>query len=677
MAGEYNKITSMEGLAHIRSKPGMYVGSVSSDDGHMPQALVQIFQEAVSNAVDEALAGFGDTINITVHEDNSVTIQDFGRGIPMGEDFDDVIRSFTKLNSSGKFDSQAYEISAGTHGIGSKAVVSLSEYVQVSVVRKDVAYNIRFVQKDVTHKESRKPKRGEQTGTTITFLPDDTVFDMINWDGKQLARKLKSQSYLTPQVTYNFLDERDEDAQVLTYHHPSGIEELVNDVAADVPRVGTTKPVSFKDNAYFRDGSLVGLEDSIKNKDGLTKVGIDVSLLYTEDMGENIIAYTNGIPNPQGGYHVSGASKALHKVIDTFARENKIAKAKDKISPADTREGLIMVVSASIPESIISFEGQTKGSLKTKEAEIAANAIVEKYLGLWTVDNKTQATKVAKQVIDSMKVRETTADMRKASKASKKRTSKSDKLEMSKKLVEASPSAPAEYRELFITEGDSAAGGAVSARIPEVINGKKVLTQGVLPIRGKIINPQGKSLSRVLENTEVITIINVLGTGIGRDFDISKLRYHKIVLTSDADDDGYHIRCLLITLIWKLMPDLIKEGHIYIANPPLFRFKTYVKGKAKTAFALDMDEYETMKKKYKGWDITRMKGLGEMEPSDLGLTTIRRGSRSLTRVTVDDAQEASEAINLWMGGDALKRREFLSQHPALFSNINSDESGIA
>lgn len=677
MADNYNKITSMEGLAHVRAKPGMYVGSISSDNGQMPQALVQVFQEIVSNAVDEAMAGYGDTINITVHEDNAVTVQDFGRGIPMGEDFDDVIRSFTTLNSSGKFDSTAYEISAGTHGIGAKACTALSEYVKATVVRSDVAYEIHFKQKEVTYKSSRKPKRGEKTGTTITFLPDDSVFEMINWDGKQLARKLKSQSYLTPQVTYNFLDERDSDAQVISYHHPNGIAELVSDVAADVPRVGSQKPISFSDNAYFSNGAFVGLEDSVKNTADLTRVGIDISLLYTEDMGENIIAYTNGIPNPQGGYHVNGATKALHKVIDSFARENKIAKSKDKITPGDTREGLVMVVSAAVPESIVSFEGQTKGSLKTKEAEIAANAVMEKYFSMWTMENSKQATTIAKQVVDSMKVRETTAELRKASKASKKRTSKSDKLELSKKLVEASPSAPAEYRELFITEGDSAAGGAVAARLPEVIKGKKVITQGVLPIKGKIINPHGKSLSRVLENTEVTTIINVIGTGIGRDFDISKLRYHKIIFASDADDDGYHIRCLLLTLIWKLMPDLINEGHVYIANPPLFRFKTYVKGKAKTEFALDMDEYEVMKKKYAGWDITRMKGLGEMESSDLGKTTIRRGTRSLTRVTVEDAQEASEAISLWMGSDPQKRREFLAQHPALFNTVNDDESGIA
>ena len=679
MTQNYDSITSMEGLEHIRRRPGMYVGSVAQDGDNMPEALVQILQETLSNSIDEALVGYGDEISVTIHSDNSVTISDHGRGIPMGKDFDDVIRSFTVLNSSGKFDSKAYSHSGGLHGIGSKATAALSVYVDVNVVREDVAYSIKFAQKDIISKSHRKPKKGEQTGTSVTFLPDDSVFESIQWDSKKIARKIKAQSYMTPHVTYTFTDEREDNPETITYHHPNGIADLVENTAQGLNTVGSDKPLTFRDTAYFNGNTLVGLKDTTVDTKGLVPIDVDVSFLYTEDLGETIISYTNGIPNNMGGYHVDGTTKALYQVINQYAKDNKLLKAKDKLQPSDVRDGLVLAVSVSVPESIISFDGQTKNKLKTKQAEAATFAVMDKYFPLWMIDNSAKAKKIAQQVVDSMSVRHATADIRKATKATRKRNSKSDKLEMSSKLVKASPKAPANRRELFITEGDSAAGGVVSARKPEVINGKKVLTQGVLPIRGKIINPYGKRISRVLENKEVITIINVLGTGILQDFDISKLKYDKVIICTDADDDGFHIRTLLISLFWKLMPELIRQGHIYVANPPLFRFKTYVKGKPKTAFALDMDEYHSMKKKHKGWDVTRLKGLGEMDPVDLGVTTVRRddGSggphRKLTQITVEDAEEAQETIAMWMLDDAQARRDFLEKHAHLFQEADEEE----
>lgn len=672
----YESIASMEDLDHIRKRPGMYVGSVNSDDGEMPEALVQILQETLSNAIDEALVGYGDEISVTIHEDNSVTVSDHGRGIPMGKDFDDVIRSFTVLNSSGKFDSTAYAVSGGVHGVGNKATNALSVYLHAEVVRDDVAYDIKFAQKDIVSKSHRKPKRGEKTGTSITFLPDDTVFDSIVWDSDVIDRKIKSQSYLTPQVTYHFTDERADNPETITYHHPGGIEDLVSHTSQGLSLVGTTKPVTFTDKAFFQDKKFIGLEDTVENTDDLTEVGVNISMVFTEDLQDTTIAYTNGIPNKGFGYHVDGAWQALHKIINNFAKQNKLVKTGEKLQPADTREGMVMVVSVTMPESIMSFKGQTKDQLRTVQAKAATEAAMEKHFGLWMVEHTKQATQIVKQVVDSMAARKAAAEARQATKTSRKRNSKAAKLEISTKLTPASTHAPPEYRELFITEGDSAGGSVVSARVPEVVKGKKVLTQGVLPIRGKIMNTYGKKLGSVLSNEEIRTIIHILGTGVGSDFDIANLQYDKVIICTDADDDGFHIRSLLTTLFWKLFPELVKQGHIYIANPPLFRFKTYRKGKSEVAFALNMAEYEAMKDDYKGWDVTRLKGLGEMDAKDLGKTTVRRGHRMLTQLTVEDAEKTAEAVGLWMNNNAQGRRDYITEHSEVFAKIAQEDSAV-
>lgn len=663
---QYDKITTLKNLDSVRHRPGMYVGSIGSVDGKMPEALVQIFQETISNSIDEALSGYGDTIDITIHPNNAMTIADHGRGIPMGDKFDHVIRSFTVLHSSGKFDSDAYSRSGGLNGVGLKATTALSTQVDAKVVREDVAYEISFQQEKVVKKSHRKPKRGEKTGTSITFHPDDTVFDMIDWNLAAIKRKINNQSYLTPTITYTLVDERVDTSEgeenTFVYHHADGIKDLVIDTAAGADIVGSKDALLFKDTALFDKKKFVGLADQIlEEDDNLTPIDVEVSLAYTENIGESIIAYTNGIPNKDHGYHVDGAKKGIHSALQEFATNKKILKRNEKFSEADSREGIVLVVSVGVPESIIDFKGQTKGELSTVQAKQAVQSTMEKHFGAWLYENEKQAKEIVEKAKDASAARAAAREARVISQQSRKKNSKKDKLEMSTKLVPGR--GEPKYRELFIVEGDSAAGSVIKARTPEIIKGKKVITQGVLPIRGKILNVSKEPLRKILANEEISTIIGVLGTGFGEDFDIGKLQYDKIIICSDADHDGFHIRALLVNILWKLFPQLVEQGHVYIANPPLFRFKTYKKGKAETRFALDNKEYEQMKKKYGDWDVVRLKGLGEMDAKDLSETTITRGKRRLTQLTVEDATDLSKALNLWFSDkNSAKRRSAIEEN---------------
>lgn len=676
MVNEYKKITSLSGLAGIRKRPGMYVGQVTKPDSEAnPPALIQIAREIVSNSNDEAMNGYGDKITMVVHQDNSMTIQDYGRGIPKGNNFDDVIRSFTVLHSSGKFDSTAYGAgSGGLHGVGTKAMNALSKYVEVKVVRKSEAYEINFQQEKVTHKSERKPKRGEKTGTTVTFLPDDTVFETIDWDMLSLRTMLEDMSYISAGVTFEFIDERlvgekDEEGNQVQYQwsfiHQNGMEDLAAYMAEGSELVGFSKPLRVQGLAVFeKNGSFTGIVDNREEApDNSVIIGVDCGIAYIEELNESYSSITNGIKNPLGGTHLDGARTGLQKVFNDAATSFKKLKRGQKLDASDIRDGLVVAVSVVVPEEVIEFDGQIKSRLLTKEAKKAVSEVIDQKLSLILYDNEKKATAIIEKMIDAQAIRAKMAEDRKIAKESRdSKKGGKNKLFISSKLSPASSKSNPKERELFIVEGDSAGGSAVKARDQRF--------QAILPLRGKPKNAFGK-VSDVLKNEEISTIVNTIGGGIGKDFNIEEIEYDKVIIMSDADVDGAHISNLLILALFKLMPDMVKEGHVYVANAPLFRLDTYKGGKREKLFALNEEEFEKLHKQHPNWMTQRLKGLGEMDPSDLKETTMNPGTRKLSRINVEDMKEISRRLSLYLGKDKIdgKKVEDLRKE-WIFDNVN-------
>lgn len=639
MTTTYDNVTTLEGLRAVRKRPGMYVGSTSSIEGENPRALLQIAQETLSNSTDEALAGYGKRIVMTLHPDNSLSIKDNGRGVPMGDDGDAVIRSFTVLHTSGKFDSDAYQISGGQHGIGSKATNALSKWLTVEAVTSvGDAYRVAFEQEDVTSFQSRKRKKNEHTGTTVHFLPDTEIFDHINWDPHALKSKLETMAYLTDGVSYQFINARDNEEPV-TFLYENGIADLVGSVSDKTERIGFKKPMRVKKKVTLDDkkqpDGVLDLDDATDKK----SMTVDIALLYTESIGEQVFSFANAIPTRDGGPHETGAREAIRDSFRSFIKDKKLVK-NGNVDPKDTRDGLVISISLGLSEDLLQFESQTKEKLGTTQAKKAVRMVLGASLSAWLYDNEKEAKKIVEKMVDAKSAREAAREARKVSQKARKGTRGIDKLLLSTKLIKANSRKP-EERELFVVEGDSAGGSAKSARDPK--------TQAILPIRGKPLNVSNKRLGAVMKNEELSTLVNVIGAGVGTDFDIDDIQYHKLIFMTDADDDGYHILELLILAVWKLMPDLLREGHVYAANAPLYRFDRYVKGKREKAFAIDNAEYEKMKGQYKGWKVTRLKGLGEMNPVELEETTMKRGTRRLTQLKVENDQEVTKMLELFLG----------------------------
>lgn len=664
MSGVYDDVITLEGLEAVRKRPGMYVGSTNSIDGENPRALLQLAQEILSNSTDEALAGYGDEICITLHKDNSLTVEDKGRGIPMGVDGDSIIRSFTVLHTSGKFDDSTYQISGGQHGIGSKAANALSKRLSVEAVTSvGDAYRIEFEQENVISFKSRKRKKDEETGTIVHFMPDDAIFDMTEWDANALKNKLQTLAYLSDGVTYKFINERDDveedDDGVTTYRYDEGIADLVASVSDKSERIGFKAPLRIRKKVTIDDNKQpVRVINHDEETDEKT-MRVDLAILYTESIGEQIFSFVNAIPTREGGPHEQGAKDAIRDAFRQFIADKHILK-NDNVDPKDTRDGLVLGISLGITEDMLQFESQTKEKLGTTQAKKAVKMVLEESLSLWLYDHEKEAKKIIEKMVDAKSAREASKEARKVSKEARKGKKGREKLLLSTKLTKANSNNPKE-RELFVVEGDSAGGSAKSARSPK--------TQAILPLRGKPLNVSNKRLSGVMKNEEIATLVNVIGAGIGIDFDITAIQYDKVIIMADADDDGFHIMELLILAMWKLMPDLLRHGHVYVANAPLYRFDRYVNGTREKAFAIDSVEYEQMKAQHKGWKVTRLKGLGEMNPSELEETTMKKGTRRLTQLKVENEQDLTRMLELFLGSKpkdgmsaSAARRKWLSDN---------------
>ena len=498
----YDSLQTLEGLEAVRKRPGMYVGSTTSQDGANPRGLLQLAQEILSNSADEAIMGYGKEIILTVHSDNSMTIQDFGRGIPMGKDYDDVIRAFTVLHTSGKFDSKSYSNAGGQNGIGAKATNALSEYLTVEAVTSTGdAYCLTFEQNEVVSKSSRKRKKGEVSGTTVHFLPDAEIFETIEWDAFELVKKLDTLAYLNAGVAFNYVDERElpEKTMELLEHyykdrltveegrtqvvseHEGGVKDLVADQVEGESLIG------------FKEPLLVTGES-----DGMT---VEVALVYTETIGDQLFSYANGIRTPDGGPHEDGVRQTISKVLNQFVKDKKLGS---RLDARDTRDGLVAAISVGIPEDLLQFESQTKEKLGTTEIKPVLEKILEEGLASYLYDHEKQGKAIVAKAKDSQSARKAAQEARKVSQANRESKRGGKKLLVSSKLTTAGSKNPKE-RELFIVEGDSAGGSAKRARDAK--------TQAILPLRGKPLNVLGLRLSRIIANEEISTLLNVIGAG--------------------------------------------------------------------------------------------------------------------------------------------------------------------
>ena len=628
-----SQIQILEGLEAVRKRPGMYIGSTSA------KGLHHLVYEIVDNSVDEALAGYCDHIEVTINKDNSITVVDNGRGIPVGiqakahKPAVEVV--FTILHAGGKFGGGGYKVSGGLHGVGASVVNALSEWLEVNVYVDGYEYYQRYERGKVMC-ELQKIGPTEKRGTTVHFLPDKEIFEETVFDYKVLKQRLREIAFLTKGLRISLTDVREEEPILSSFHYEGGIREYV----AYLNKANTP----LYDEIIYCEGE----------KDGVL---VEVALQHNDGYNENVYSFVNNITTPEGGTHLVGMRSALTKTFNDYARKNKLLKDNEQsLTGEDIREGLTAIVSIKIGEP--QFEGQTKQKLGNSEARGAVESIVSDKLSVFLEQNPA----IGKLIVEKSVMAQRARDAARKARDLTRRKGALDSMSLPGKLADCSDKDPAKC-EIYIVEGDSAGGSAKTAR--------SRATQAILPLRGKILNVEKARLDKILVNNEIKAMITAFGTGIHEDFDITKLRYHKIIIMTDADVDGAHISTLLLTFLYRFMPDLIREGYVYLAKPPLYK----IERNKKEWYAYSDDELNAILTEI-GRDqnnkIQRYKGLGEMDAEQLWETTMDPERRILMRVSMDDVEKVSidETFSVLMGDKVEPRREFIEKNAKYVRNLD-------
>ena len=630
-----DEIQILEGLEAVRKRPGMYIGSTSA------RGLHHLVYEIVDNAVDEALAGFCDTIYVTINKDNSVTVIDNGRGIPVGINHKAGLPAvevvFTVLHAGGKFGGGGYKVSGGLHGVGASVVNALSNWLEVEIYHEGKVYQQRYERGKVMEKLTVIGDcEEEKTGTKVTFLPDDTIFETTIFDFNVLKQRFREMAFLTKGLKIVLKDDREEEPKERTFHYEGGIKEFVT---------------------YLNRSATPLYEQIIYCEGMVNNVSVEVAMQHNDSYSDNTYGFVNNITTPEGGTHVVGFRNAITKTFNDYARKNKLLRDNEpNLSGEDIREGLTAIISVKIEDP--QFEGQTKQKLGNSEARGAVDNVVSKQLGIFLEQNPAVGKIIVEKSVMSQRAREAARKARDLT----RRKSALDNMALPGKLADCSDKNP-ENCEIYIVEGDSAGGSAKTAR--------DRATQAILPLRGKILNVEKARLDKIYGNAEIKAMITAFGTGIHEDFDISKLRYHKIIIMTDADVDGAHISTLLLTFIYRFMPELIKQGYVYLAQPPLYKLE---KNK-KVWYAYSDEELSNIINEV-GRDgnnkIQRYKGLGEMDAEQLWETTMDPEHRILLRVTMDDEtmSELDLTFTTLMGDKVEPRREFIVENAKYVKNLD-------